>query len=92
MITEGREGGLLREGSEGAAADDLDLTLRNACGIPSIETAYLKALACFLPPTVPLTHPRIFPSALSVALMHFHSIVAIFSKMPMLVCIGLYTH
>lgn len=40
-----REGGLLREGSEGAAADDLDLTLRNACGIPSIETAYLKALA-----------------------------------------------
>lgn len=63
------------EGSEGAAADDLDLTLRNACGILSIETAYLKALACSLTPTVPLTHPHSFPAAL----MHFLSIMDIFS-------------
>lgn len=61
---------------EGAAGDDLDLTLRNACGIQSTQAAYLKALACSLPPTIPLTHPSTLQSS---SQLHLISLGAGFS-------------
>lgn len=43
---------------ESAAADDLDLTLTNACGILNAQSTHLKALACSpsLLPSIPLSH------------------------------------